>query len=62
MSHKPDLQAVKSANGERKDRETKVHRVIDAYVRGKNPDACMREICQITGRIPRNSILNGKEA
>ncbi len=61
MSHKPDLQAIKSANGERKRRETAIHRVIDAYVRGKSPDYCMREICQIIGRIPRVSILNGKE-
>lgn len=71
MSHKPDLQSVKSANGERKRRETAIHRIIDRHKPGWNDKECMTEIRKVLHRgvkargedfAPRSMILNGKEA
>lgn len=61
MSEKPNLQAIKSANGDRKRRLQSIHRVIDNYRPERNADACMMEICRQLGRVPRVSIINGKE-
>lgn len=50
MSHKPDMQAVKSANGDRKRRETIIHRIIDHHKPGWNDKECMLEIRKVLRR------------
>lgn len=50
MSHKPDLQAAKSANGDRKRRETTIHRILDRHKPGWNDKECMLEIRKVLRR------------
>ena len=42
----------KNANAHRKQRETSIHRVIDAYEQGRGASACMLEIKRILKRHP----------
>ncbi|MGJ7039163.1 hypothetical protein J2Y63_002418 [Shinella sp. BE166] len=55
MNAKPDLQAIKSANGDRKRRETAIHRIIDDYRAGSNDEHCMRKICQLMKRAVKTA-------
>ncbi|MDX3973274.1 hypothetical protein [Shinella sp.] len=62
MSEKPDIQAIKTANGDRRKRLQSIHRVIDTYRPSRNADACMQEVCRILHREPRGAAASGREA
>lgn len=50
MTGQPNLQAIKSANGDRKRRETNIHRIIDHHKPGWNDKECMLEIRKVLRR------------
>lgn len=50
MSHKPDLQAVKSANGDRKRLLQSIHRILDDHRSGSNDAHCMKMIRHVLRR------------
>lgn len=39
-----------------------IHRIIDRYRQNRNADACMREVCRVLAREPRDAAASSREA